>query len=142
MLLDELPRWQVLHNLQVEGTLSKYVEMRDLDNLSVKNLMGHPSLISRIKSTIGKIQSNFPETSHKILIVHPPSAFSTIHTMLSAVLNKNTLRKIVVIKAGSDVVQELSGLLDARGIRSWVQGQNCRAGAVHLDAGQVKYIVS
>jgi len=130
----------VLHNLKAThpGLLVKSVEVRDLDMLSVTTFMASPRLIKRIKNVMGRVQSNFPETSHQIHIVHPGATFSTLFALISTFMNERQLSKIRV--NSGNVVQALAGAMDCDGICSYVQLRGQMNGSVHLEKGERKYI--
>ena len=85
-----------------------------------------------------RFQSNFPETSHQIHIVHPGATFSTLFALISTFMNERQLSKIRV--NSGNVVQALAGAMDCDGICSYVQLRGQMNGSVHLEKGERKYI--
>jgi hypothetical protein len=77
-----------LHAESVEQhKLVKFVDMRDLDGISITALLSNSLVLMRFKNAMKTVQDFYPETVHQILILNAPSTFSQLFAIFSQILN-------------------------------------------------------
>eukprot|EP00657_Telonema_sp_P-1_P003486 TRINITY_DN18359_c0_g1_i1.p1 TRINITY_DN18359_c0_g1~~TRINITY_DN18359_c0_g1_i1.p1 ORF type:complete len:185 (-),score=47.44 TRINITY_DN18359_c0_g1_i1:48-602(-) len=108
--------------------------------MCIRDSMASPRLIGRIKTVMAKVQANYPETSHTIHVVHPPSSFKALFALVSTFLNQRQLDKIEVHRPPADLIPVLAEFMSPAAILSWVSAREEGSGDMHLNRGQTKYL--
>ena len=118
----------LLHKLSVrDGRMVKFIEMRDLTNMSVAGILKNASALKKLATAMSRVGSFYPEVMHIALAVNTPPAFSQLFAVISPFLNPRTREKIRQFPLGSSLLKA-GEVLSARAVWSW--GQHASS---HLD---------
>lgn len=68
------------------------------------------------KQSISILQNHYPERLGWAILSRPPCIFSFLWRAINPFLDQETRDKVVMVKAGCDVVRSLKGVIDASAI--------------------------
>ena len=102
----------------------------EMDGYSPRN--SPPFAVTR--QSISILQNHYPERLGWAILSRPPCVFSLLWRAINPFLDEETRNKVVMVKAGSDVVKSLKGVVDASAIDSTMGGK--RNGEYNVHAHQ------
>ena len=99
--------WQVIEK---ESSLATMISIIDLQGLHL-GVLRKPDIISFVKRFVSTIDSYYPRSAHKTLLLNAPRWFSTLYKLISPLLRETTKAKIQILTRSKQQDEALQSVL-------------------------------